>query len=101
MDDTSFNILAVKCMLNENFEEIQVDEAENGLIAYKKFKEGFDRECKCEDRVYKLIFMDLQMPVMGGIESSIKILELVEKEMVCKSNKSSNSKISKCLSSYL
>ena len=103
VDDTSFNILAVKCMLEENFENIQIDTAENGLIGLNKFKEGFEKICGCKDRTYRLIFMDLQMPVMGGIESSKKILELmrnyIQKRYSCNSNK--ESKISRCLSSYL
>ena len=42
----------------------------NGQVAVDMFKEGFSKACKCENRAYSLIFMDLQMPVMGGIEAS-------------------------------
>ena len=36
--------------------------------------------CGCENRTYSLIFMDLQMPVMGGKESSQKILNFMQEQ---------------------
>lgn len=69
VDDTDFNILAVKLMIKENF-MLDIEEAPNGKVGLEMFKEGYERLCGCEDRTYKLIFMDLQMPVMGGIESA-------------------------------
>ena len=56
-------------MIKENF-MLDIEEAPNGKIGYEMFKEGFDKQCGCEDRAYKLVFMDLQMPIMGGIESA-------------------------------
>jgi CheY-like chemotaxis protein len=58
VDDTSFNIMAVKCMIFENF-QLGVDEAVNGKIALEMYKEGFEKKCGCQDRTYKLIIMDL------------------------------------------
>jgi CheY-like chemotaxis protein len=69
VDDTQFNILAVKTMIFEHF-KIGVDQAINGLIAVEMYLEGYQRKCRCPNRTYKLIIMDLQMPVMGGIEAS-------------------------------
>jgi CheY-like chemotaxis protein len=73
-------------MILENF-QMGVDEAINGKIALDMFKEGYERKCNCVDRAYKLIIMDLQMPVMGGIEASREIIKLVKKTL---SKKSSN-----------
>jgi len=39
---------------------IELDPAENGVIAIEKFKSG----------QYDLVFMDMQMPVMGGFEAT-------------------------------
>ena len=66
-------------MINENF-KLEVEEACNGQIALEKFKQGFEKECGCPNRAYKLIFMDLQMPVMGGIEASKHINSLQEQQ---------------------
>ena len=44
------------------------------------FKEGFNKECKCSLRAYKLVIMDLQMPVMGGQDSSKEIFKLIGDE---------------------
>jgi CheY-like chemotaxis protein len=56
-------------MIKENF-ELEIEEGCNGQVAVDKYREGFNRDCGCPNRAYKLIFMDLQMPVMGGIEAS-------------------------------
>ena len=39
-------------------------------------KARFKKKCSCENKNYKLIMMDLHMPVMDGFEASEKILEL-------------------------
>ena len=52
-------------MLKENF-DIEIEMTGDGLKALELFTEGFNKPCKCPNRAYKLIFMDLQMPVMDG-----------------------------------
>jgi CheY-like chemotaxis protein len=49
------------------------DEATNGSEAYEKYKLHLKRKC-CSS--YKLIFMDLQIPVMDGVEATIKITQI-------------------------
>ena len=55
-----------------------IDEAINGLDAVEKFmKNWLAPRCPfkhCQNQYYKLIIMDLNMPVMDGYEASEKIL---------------------------
>ena len=44
------------------------------------FTEGFEKPCHCNLRAYRLIFMDLNMPVMDGQEASKLILDLILKD---------------------
>ena len=53
----------------EEIMNIQVDEAINGLEAVEQFKKRMNKKCQCINRLYKVIFMDIQMPIMDGIES--------------------------------
>jgi CheY-like chemotaxis protein len=60
------------------------DVAYNGQEALVKFKEKEERgreECLHSDCIkgrYHLVFMDINMPVMGGIQSTIEILRYKE-----------------------
>ena len=38
------------------------------------------KKCPCENNIYKLIIMDLQMPVMDGYECSREILKIVKSQ---------------------
>ncbi len=65
VEDHFLNQIATKKVLTTWSENITVDVAENGLIGVEKFKaHGYD-----------IILMDIQMPVMDGIESTQKIRE--------------------------
>jgi len=59
--------LVVKILLGMG---LDVDVANNGL-------EGFEKR---KSKAYDLIFMDIQMPVMDGVESTHKILEYEKEE---------------------
>lgn len=76
MDDSPYNLFVLEEMLlsmkNSNF---TIDKALNGLIAKNLIVEKFKEEKICFD----LIFIDLNMPIMDGIET-VKILEKLENE---------------------
>jgi len=65
VEDHFLNQIATKKVLTTWSENITVDVAENGLVGVQKFRaHGYD-----------LILMDIQMPVMNGIEAVQKIRE--------------------------
>ena len=65
--------MPLRWMIKENY-GIEIDDASNGKIALEKFEAGLQKPCGCINRTYRLILMDIAMPIMDGIESSKKIL---------------------------
>ena len=71
VDDNEFNIFTFILILSTH--GINCDQALNGLEAYQKVKKSF----KCCP--YKLVFMDINMPVMDGLISTTKINKFIRK----------------------
>ena len=67
VDDISLNRELMKAMLS-SIEGLSVDEAENGREAIETFKKQPEK--------YALILMDIQMPVMDGLEATAIIRQL-------------------------
>ena len=42
------------------------------------FKEAYEKECGCDNRAYRLILMDINMPIMDGYESSQSIMKYLK-----------------------
>jgi CheY-like chemotaxis protein len=66
VDDNAIISKSLKKLLN-NLEVGHVDEASNGKIALEKVT---------KNELYDIIFMDIQMPVMNGIEATTEIRNL-------------------------
>ena len=77
VDDMEFNIMPVRFLLKSMF-HIDIDDASDGQVALDKFKKELNKPCGCINRAYRLIFMDIGMPVMDGIECSKKIRKLMK-----------------------
>ncbi|MCL2819323.1 MAG: response regulator [Oscillospiraceae bacterium] len=67
VDDVGLNRQLIKAML-EGVEGLTVDEAADGKEAFEMFKSSPEK--------YSLILMDIQMPVMDGLEATMAIREL-------------------------
>jgi len=71
VDDNFFNLVPLELILRETF-QLTVDKAQNGLDAVNKVRNDINKKC-CNVR-YKLILMDLNMPVMDGFRATQEIL---------------------------
>ncbi|CAD8070768.1 unnamed protein product [Paramecium sonneborni] len=71
VDDVCMNIDMLKRRLIQIGQD-QVDSATNGYLAIEKCQ----KKWQANQDYYKLIFMDLEMPTINGIETTKKILEL-------------------------
>ena len=87
VEDHFLNQIATKKVLTAWSKMVTVDIAENGLIGVEKYREhGYD-----------LILMDLQMPVMGGIDATIKIREKSKVPIIALTANSSKQEQDRCL----
>lgn len=83
-DDSMFSLIAFRLFL-ESF-SLKIDTADNGENTIIKVKDLFENS-KCKDKndkckVYKCIFMDLDMPFKDGFQASIEILEFALKNNI-------------------
>jgi len=86
VEDHFLNQIATKKILTTWSEHVTVDIAENGLVGLEKFREhGYD-----------LVLMDIQMPVMNGIESSTKIRELSDVPIIALTANASSQEEARC-----
>ncbi|CAD8109373.1 unnamed protein product [Paramecium sonneborni] len=75
VDDVRFNHSAIEALLQQH--KVKMDSAYNGQQAIEKIKEKLNSPC-C--KTYKLIFMDIEMPVKNGYQASKDITEILIKE---------------------
>ena len=76
VDDNIFNLIPLELILKEMF-KLKVDKAMNGQEAVNAFSKNIVKKC-CQT-YYKLILMDLNMPVMDGYEATVEICESFHK----------------------
>ncbi|CAD8201518.1 unnamed protein product [Paramecium pentaurelia] len=74
VDDIPFNQIALKLMLKHY--QIEADQAFDGLQAIDKVKTKLQEHCS----IYKLIFMDIEMPGIDGFQTSKQINELTQQQ---------------------
>ncbi|CAD8061250.1 unnamed protein product [Paramecium sonneborni] len=86
VDDNEFNIIVLQYILEQLY--ITCDSAISGQIALKK----------CEERAfsqYKLIFLDIEMPIMDGLQTAKKLLDFDPslKIIACTGNRQTNAQL--------
>lgn len=77
VDDSPFNILGIETLL-KFIPNMTIHKSFNGLDGYKKVKDNYEK--MGDGNRYFMIFMDLDMPIMNGIESIKKIREITKFE---------------------
>ncbi len=77
VDDDPLNLLVLSGYLSSI--HVKADKAENGKIALELIEKRSQLDC-C--RGYSVIFMDINMPVMDGIEATLKIKDMVSKRAI-------------------
>ncbi len=88
VEDHFLNQIATKRVLTTWSDLVQVDIAENGLIGAQKQKEfGYD-----------IILMDIQMPVMNGIDSAKKIRTFSQVPIIALTANASKQEADRCIS---
>lgn len=88
VEDHFLNQIATKKVLTTWSDLVKVDIAENGLIGVQKQKaNGYD-----------IILMDIQMPVMNGIDSAKKIREFSQVPIIALTANASKQEADRCIS---
>lgn len=87
VEDHFLNQIAHKKVLKAWSDFVSVDIAENGLVAVEKHRAHH----------YDIIIMDIQMPVMDGIEASRKIREQSDVPIIALTANSSKQEQDRCL----
>ena len=67
VDDVQFNLLTLQSLLRRY--SLKVDLAHDGQEAIDKVREKYENS----DNLYKIIFMDIQMPIKDGFQATREI----------------------------
>ena len=73
VDDNAFNLFTLELMITYHF-KLKCDQAFNGQEAVDKVQQR--RACTKCSGLYKLMFMDISMPVLDGYEATVIIREI-------------------------
>ena len=80
VDDEEFNVMASKKMIkNLGYES---EAAYNGQECINLIKQKQKLNCTCNKNYYKLIFLDIVMPILDGIKTAKKIQEMIDNKEI-------------------
>lgn len=79
VDDDAFNLLSIELMLKSfNLKCLKVMAGVEAIEKLKKLHNSCEHKCKG----IKLIFMDYQMPIMDGLQTTTEIMNLIKKNEI-------------------
>ena len=64
-----------------NLTDCNFRNAINGVQAVEIYKKELNKRCRCSDRAFNLVIMDLQVP--DGLEASEKIINMAKNKVEC------------------
>jgi CheY-like chemotaxis protein len=76
VEDNFYNVVPLKMLLRMTY-SIQIERAENGKLGVEAYERNATKTC-CRT-YFKLIFMDIQMPIMNGYDSARGIIKAFER----------------------
>ena len=80
VDDDMFNLFTMENLFaNFNF---QIAKATNGEEAIEIVKKREKTRCNEECKPFKMIFMDVSMPVMDGFQTTVKLREMMKNQEI-------------------
>ncbi|KAL4429329.1 hypothetical protein ABPG74_002315 [Tetrahymena malaccensis] len=80
VDDNQFNVQALKLFLSTYFYS-SIDIAFDGEQAIEKVQNYLNLNSECGCREYDLIFMDIEMPLLDGFQTSIQIHKILSEKI--------------------
>jgi CheY-like chemotaxis protein len=80
VDDEKFNVMATQRMLQKLGYESNA--AYNGEECINLIKEKQKLNCGCNKNYYKIIFLDIVMPVLDGIKTAKKLQEMIDNKEI-------------------
>ena len=75
-DDETFNLSSLKNMLKKF--NIECDSSTNGKECIDAIENKKKLMCNCDKKNYKLIFLDMMMPIMNGLDTAKKIEKMID-----------------------
>ena len=80
VDDDEFILKTSKNILKKF--KLEADCAENGQECLNRIKNKMEKNCNCSKNKYKIVLMDITMPVMDGIEAAKNIQKMINENQL-------------------